>query len=112
MDSIIITTNLVGHIGGRVKHTSRQKWTAALSPEHGGSITKLIKHTDRPATECTRVCTVPGEFVESWTTGDCPAWEKPSVWKKMTKVQKVISHVLRFDEGFGVSFEFMGDSDK
>lgn len=112
MDSIIIKVNLVGQISGVVKHTNRQKWTAQLPAKHGGPISKVIKHTDRLTTECTRASTVPGEYVESWTTGEAPVWEKASVWKKMTKVQRVISHVLRFDEGYGVSFEFLGDGDE
>jgi len=112
MDSIIVKVNLNGVIGGVVKHTNRQKHTVLLSPEEGSSMTRMIHHTDRPELECIRTFTVPGNVVTGWTQGDSPFWEEARVWKKMSPVHKVISHVNRFDDGYGVSFEFLGDGEE
>lgn len=110
MESILVTVTLPGIIGGPVAHTTRQKHTVALSEEFGFTATKVIKHTDRVEKPCSRVFTIPGEHVISWTKRDeAPYWEEPREWKKKSPVQRVISHVLRFDEGYGVSFEFLGD---
>lgn len=109
MDSIIIKVNLNGIIGGPIRHTNRQKWTVALSPEEGGSMTRMIHHTDREQKTCIRTVPVSSQVVTSWVKGDCPAWENPKDWRKMNENQKAISHILRFDEGFGVDFETLGD---
>jgi hypothetical protein len=111
MDSIIITTNLLGEIGGCVAHTTRQKHSVILSEEFGNSVSRIIKHTDRKESESVRLASVPGEVVDTWVKGECPYWENPKEWKKLTVLQRVISHVSRFDEGHGVGFEFVGDSD-
>jgi len=109
MDSIIVTVTLPGSTGGPVRHENRQKWTIALSEEFGSSMSKVIKHTDRKESECGRVFSVPSDSVNSWVKGDCPPWETPKDWKAKSPIQKLISHVLRFDDGYGVTFEFLGD---
>lgn len=112
MDSIIITVNLPGIIEGNVKHVGFQKHTALLSEDEGGSITKMIKHTDRKELPSARIMPVSAAVVTGWTQGDCPFWEEARNWRKMSPVQKVISHVARFDEGNGVGFEFLGDGEE
>ena len=110
MDSIIIKINLQGEISGRIAHTSRQKNTVSVGKD-GEQVSRVIKHSDRQPSVSTRSCSIPGETVESWVKGDCPYWEEGRNWKKMSKVQKVISHVSRFDEGYGVSFDFLEDGE-
>lgn len=110
MSSIIVTVNLAGQIGGLVAHKNRQKHTILLD---GGSMSRVIKHTDRPVSEACRIFTVSGENIETWVQPDqCPEWEKPKDWQNKSRTQRLISHVLRFDEGFGVSFEFLGDNNE
>ena len=110
VDSIIVKVNLSGVIGGPVEHTNRQRHTVALSEEFGGSMSRVIKHTDREQKECARVLQVPAKHVKSWLKDDsCPTWEKPGDWYRMSLVQRLQSHINSFDEGFGVSFEFLGD---
>lgn len=110
MSSIIVTVNLEGIIGGNVSHTTFQRHTIALSEEFGSSMTKVIKHTDREVSVCKRVFQVPSNVVKSWVKdATAPYWEKPSDWAKMSEEQRVYSHVQRFDEGFGVSYESLGD---
>jgi len=111
VDSIIIRVYLPGQISGPVSHTNRQKHTVSLSSDQGGLMTKVILHSDRHDTECLRTVPISGTVVATWLP-ECPYWEKPGDWKKMSKTQRVISHVLRFDEGFGVDFEFLGDGEE
>ena len=110
MQSILVTVTLPGIIDGPVAHVTRQKHTVALSEEFGFSATRVIKHTDCKEKPCTRVFQVPAEYVNTWIKADeCPYWETPKDWKGKTVSQRVVSHVLRFDEGYGVTFELLGD---
>lgn len=112
MDSILLTVKLAGIIGGPVKHTNRQSHTVTLSQEEGGSLTKMIIHTDRQVTEACRIIIISGNNVKTWVGQDnCPSWEKPKDWKKMNVNQQIESHLMRFDEGFGVEYEFLNDSE-
>lgn len=112
MDSILLTVKLAGIIGGPVKHTNYQSHTILLSQEEGGSMTKLIKHSDRKVKDACRVSTISGEYVKTWVGLDnCPFWEKPKDWRKMNKIKQIESHLSRFDEGFGVEYEFLNDSE-
>lgn len=108
MSSIVINVGLQGKIGGPVAHTNRQKHTVSLSEENGGSMSRVIKHTDRIYSSCVRMLTVSEEAVSSWINDDCPHWESAKDWRKMTDLQRIRSHVDRFDEGFGVDFEIIG----
>lgn len=112
MSSILVTVFLAGKIGGPVAHKNRQKHTVLLSEDNGGSMTRVIKHTDRVVTEACRIFSVAGHHVDTWVQADqCPEWEKPKDWQNKTVNQRLTSHLLRFDEGFGVSFEFLGDNE-
>lgn len=112
MRPILVTVNLPGVIEGPVKHTTKQRHTVALSEEHGFSMSKIIKHTDRKIGTAVRSFTVAEEHVESWTRADeVPYWEDQKEWKLKTPGQRIVSHVLRFDEGYGVNFEFLGDKE-
>lgn len=112
MDSIIIKVNQQGIIEGNVKHNNWQQHTALLSPEEGSFVTKMIKHTDRVELPSIRMVPISGNVVTGWTQGDSPFWEEARNWRKMSPIQKVISHVNRFDDGYGVSFEFLGDGEE
>lgn len=105
---IVVTINLPGVMGGRVKHTTKQTGTVDVSPVGSKNpewITRKIKHTDRPPTPCARIVPISGETVTGWVKGDAPYWIKPQAWKSYSKKQKIEAHLSRFDEGFGVSYE-------
>lgn len=101
---IIITVNLLGQISGMVKHTNKQRHTCQTSK---GPISKVIKHSDRKEVECTRRTNISSEVVYFWTSDACPEWEDVRRWKKMNERQRLISHVVRFDEGYGVTFDIV-----
>lgn len=112
MDSILLTVKLAGIIGGPVKHTNRQSHTITLSQAEGGSLTKMITHSDRKTTEACRISTISGDYVKTWVGQDnCPHWEKAKDWKKMSQTKQIESHLMRFDEGFGIEYEFLNDSE-
>lgn len=112
MNSIVVTVNLLGEIEGRVEHTTRQRHTVILSEEFGGSMNRNIKHTDRIPTKACRMFSVAAEHVEAWVKADqCPEWETPQNWKAKSRVQRLHSHLRRFDEGYGVSYEDLGDNE-
>lgn len=58
---------------------------------------------------CTRNINISGESVTNWIKGNCPSWEKPQVWRKMSNKQRIKSHVDSFNEGFGVSYKTIDD---
>lgn len=107
---ILLTINLQGEIGGCVQSVDTQMMTVDATPE--GSkvkvfISKKILHTDRIETKCYRYLTIQPEIVELWESSECPAWANQSVWKKLTKKQKVAATIKRFDEGYGVSYSMI-----
>jgi len=105
---ILLTINLLGRIGGCVKHTTKQVVTVDVTPMNHKQpeyITRKIKHTDRVATPCVKKLRISSEVVLGWQYGECPAWVKPTVWKSMNKKQRLESHLNRFDEGYGISYE-------
>lgn len=101
---IIITTILEGNLTGCVKHTNKQRHTCNTDK---GVISRIIKHSDRVPTECTRKTNISSDVVSLWTSDVCPEWENTKRWKAMSDKQRLISHVLRFNEGFGVTFEII-----
>lgn len=101
---IIIVTKLEGAVSGNVKHTTKQRHTCQIDI---GTISKMIDHTDRIPCECTRRTSISSEVVSFWTSDTCPEWENPRKWKSMSDHQRLVSHVIRFDEGFGVTFELI-----
>ena len=101
---IIITTVLEGQLSGRVKHTNKQRHSCNTDK---GVISRIIKHSDRFPTECTRKTNISSDVVSFWTSDVCPEWENTKRWKSMTERQRLVSHVIRFDEGSGVTFEII-----
>lgn len=107
-NSIVVTINLPGTLGGRVKHTTKQIGSVDISPIGSKTpewITRKIKHTDRTPGSCVRIVPISGIIVTSWVKGDAPHWIKPQVWKKLNKQQRIDAYLTRFDEGYGVSYE-------
>lgn len=107
--AIIITVNLKGQISGPLSHKDHQIVHGTYSQERNGVMKEIhysakILHTDRPVSKCTRQLKVSVDAVNDWVK-DCPEWEDPKRWKTFTKNQRILSHVKRFDEGFGVTFE-------
>lgn len=108
MDSgIVITVNLPGKIGPRVKHTTKQVYTADVTPLGGKPehMTRKIKHTNRVNLPAARKINISGEVVQFWQNSDCPFWARPHVWKKLNKTQKLQAYVATFDEGYGATYE-------
>ena len=106
-NSISITVFLNGQLEGCVKSVDKQPYSIELSK--GNVLTRQILHTDRKQTSCIRMFNVSGNVVNGWVSDECPYWEKPSNWKKMSKEKKLWSYVKTFDEGFGVDFEEIND---
>lgn len=107
MSSAILTINLKGQVIGPVKHTDKQVVSVDATPFGSKSkeyVTKKIKHNDRVQTICTRKLKLSAETVSSFQSGECPFWEKPYRWLKMSKIQRLESHLNRYDEGYGISY--------
>ena len=101
---ILITVNLAGQIGGPKKHKDYQRHTIETSE---GPMTRSIYHTDRDIMPASKRITVSGEVVTHWVSDICPDWESPNKWKRMSYAQRLTSYLYGFDEGFGVSFEYI-----
>lgn len=108
-NSIVVTVFLQGIIGGCVKSVDKQVHSVLVN--HGVVLTREIIHTDRKKTDCVRQFNVDGELIFKWVTGDCPYWENPRDWRKMSQNRRLISYVKGFDEGFGVTFEVIEDGE-
>lgn len=111
MDSeILLTINLQGEIGGCVRSVDKQSVTVNATPQNSKvplMVTKTITHTDRPESKCFKTLKIKSEVVDVWESSECPAWASPSLWKKLSKRQRVTAWIKRFDEGFGVSFSYI-----
>jgi len=108
--AILLTVHFKGQVKGSQKHVDKQIVSVDVSPigaKQSDFIHKKIKHDDRSETECTRKTRISEDVVTAWEHSECPFWEKPSQWKSMNNIQRINSHVKRFDEGFGVSFDFI-----
>ena len=108
--SVLLTINLKGEVCGPIKHTEKQIVTVDVSPigaKHPEFISKKILHNDRVSVACTRKMRFSEEIVSEWERGECPYWEKPSQWKTMSKAQKLMSNLKRYDEGFGISVDII-----
>lgn len=103
--AIIVTVNLLGRIGGPVKHTTKQRHTSKVTD---GVISSVILHTDRKDLDCKKRFVVSAETVAFWASSNCPDWEDPRRWKRMSANQRIVSYVMGFDEdNLGVTFEFV-----
>lgn len=107
-NGIIITINLPGRIAGSVRHTETQAVKLDISnlgAKKPTWVTRKIVHTDRGDQKCYKKLRVSGELVHEWTSNTVPFWENKKDWSKMSKQQRLVSYIVRFDEGFGVTFE-------
>lgn len=107
---VLLTINLKGNLSGFKKHVDNQIVTVDVSEvgaKHPNFISRKIKHSDRYPSECVRKVRVSEEVVNEWNKPDCPHWEKPAQWKSMSKDQRFKSHINRYDEGFGVKYDFV-----
>lgn len=110
MKSVLLTINLKGALCGPVKHTDKQIVTVDVSEmgsKHPEFISRKIVHNDRISVPCSKKLKFSEEIISDWERGECPHWEKPSQWKTMTKNQKLMSHLKRYDEGFGISVDII-----
>ena len=110
MESILLKVYLKGQISGFVKHVDNQIVTVDVTPigsKHPETMSKKILHTNRVATECSRNTRISEEAVKNWASAECPFWEKPHVWKTFSRTKKIESFLKRFDEGHGISYEFI-----
>lgn len=107
-NGIIITVNLPGRINRSVRHT--QKQTVKIDISEVGArkpiwVSRKIKHTDRGDQKCYKKVRISGELIHEWTSNTVPFWSNKREWSKLSKKQRIISYVARYDEGFGVTFE-------
>ena len=108
--ALLLTIKLKGKISGPKKHTDRQVVTVNVTPigaRFPEVMTKKILHTDRVETECSKKMRLSEELVHEFETSECPHWEKPTTWKNMSRSQRLLSHLKRYDEGYGISFDFI-----
>lgn len=109
-NGITIKINLIGVIGPPVKHIHKQTVSVNVAPVGQSKpemLTRKIKHTDRRPTVATKVTNISPQILNRWVFGDCPYWEDQKSWKKMSNEQRIESYVMRFDEGFGVTYELI-----
>lgn len=106
---ILLTINLKGVLTGKVKHTTTQEVKVNISPSTTKTIliSSTILHTDRTASICTKKTKISEEAVNAWTSNECPYWERPVQWRSMNTKQRLESHLNRFDEGYGISYELI-----
>lgn len=107
INGIIITTNLLGRIGGSVRHTETQavRVDSSKPGQKPKFETKTILHSDRKESECTRKTRIDPEILEDWASDAVPFWENKRNWQKFSKLQRIASYISRWDEGYGVTFE-------
>ena len=108
MDSeIIISINLLGRLGSRVKHTTKQNYSVKVTGENGRPeiITRKILHTNRTPSVCVKEIHISPFTIKNWVDGPCPRSIDLRRWKKFNSDQKIAAHVVEFDEGLGVKYE-------
>lgn len=110
MSAILLTVKLKGRLLAPQKHVDLQKVTVDVAPMSARKpefITRVIKFNDRLEADCCRKHTISDEVVHNWIISDCPYWEKVRYWENFTEQQKILSYLNRFDEGLGITFEFI-----
>ena len=100
-NALIIIVNLLGQLEGCVQHKDVQPYQNPLTKKMVS-----IVHTDRQPTKCYKRINISKDILNSWIK-DCPYWEKPKHWEKLSKQQRISSHVAKFDEGYGVTYEII-----
>ena len=107
-NGIVITTILQGKIGGSVSHTETQTVSVDIS-ELGSKkpvwVSRQITHSDRGEQKCYSRLRISEKIVKEWISDNPPFWANKREWSKMNRNQRLASYVVRFDEGFGVTFE-------
>lgn len=108
--ALIINVNLKGQLGAQLSHKDYQIVHGTYSQERNGVMKEIhysakILHTDRVESKASKQVRITDDVVKFWCSDDCPEWESPKRWKLLSKNQRINSHVRRFDEGYGVSFE-------
>lgn len=109
-NGIIITIDLPGKIGSSVSHTEKQ--TVRLDVAKIGSkkpvwINKQILHSDRPYQKCYKKINISSDVIQEWVSDTVPFWSTKKEWSGLSENQRLASYIVRFDEGYGVSFEFI-----
>lgn len=120
INGIVLNVKLQGQLSSPVSNKSSKEITSKVkkSPFEKGIVDgrkvnyvtpnglylALNNFQQREIQGCVRKMNISGEVIKMWLR-ECPQWEKPFIWKSMTNTQKLRSHLNRFDEGFGYSFE-------
>ena len=109
MNGVIININLKGRLEGSVKHVDTEKVRVNVSEIGQKPFYKYVEinHTSRKDSPCVKKCSIDQDTVSFWTSDVVPVWSDQKTWKKLTKEQKLAKYVERFDEGYGVSFEYI-----
>ena len=110
MGSLILTIKLKGAVKGPQKHVDKQVVSvdvSLLGSKSPDIMTRKILHTDLVESDCVRKMRLSSEIVDEFQSGECPYWEKPHFWKTMSKKQRLESHLKRYDEGYGFSYDFL-----
>lgn len=105
-NGIILTINLPGRIGGSVRHTETQ--TVKVQVIHKGKViwvSRKIVHNDRGEQNCVKKTWISAEVVNDWMSDSIPSFSNKKEWAKLTKQQRLVEYVSRFDEGYGISVE-------
>lgn len=110
MSGLILTIRLQGRVSGPKVHSNNQD----VQVDVGGRdrmLSAKIKHTNREPQPCVRIMRLSEEVVKGFQ-GECPYWEKERNWKNLSNFKKLMSHLNRYDEGFGFTFEFLDKKEK
>lgn len=108
MNSVLLSVKLPGRLTGPKKHFEYQIVTVdvtAVGAKAKEFMTRKIKHNDRVDSDCSKKMKFSEESVRDMENSECPHWETPSKWKSMSKYQKLVSHLKRYDEGYGITID-------
>ena len=106
-NGLTITVDLLGRIGGSVRHTETQTIKTDISPEGSKRAILVdveIKHVDKPMQICYRKINISPEVLDSWIGNKAPYFVKAQDWQRYDRTRKIIAHVATFDEGYGVDY--------
>ena len=104
IEGLLITVNLKGAI----KVPTKQIDVCEISHRVGAQLlTKKIIFSQRGEAECSLKTRVSGEVAKSWASAQCPEFSNKFIWNKMKKKERLVAHIARFDQGYGVSFEIV-----
>lgn len=99
-NGIVLTVNLVGRLG---KNIIKEE---DVQQRHGETLlTKHIAYSGKEESKCVRKINISEDVVNGWVDNKSPFFIKESLWKNMTKAQRLNVQIERFNEGFGVSYQ-------